>query len=281
MKASNLLTLLVCLFLANVTHAFPQQQLVPGGIAIVKIDGASKPTLYYQDRKVLTLAKDNAWFAIVGIPLSAKTGNHLLINKKTSQKFAFFVSDKDYPAQCITLKKTPKNKRMINPNKMDMDRISRERKTLSKALATWSKQQAHVDFILPAYGRLSSPFGLKRFFNKQARKPHSGLDIAAPKGAPVQAPASGTVVDVGNYFFNGNTVLVDHGQGLISGYFHLNKTLVAIGDSVTQGQQIAEIGATGRVTGPHLHWNIYLNRTKVDPAFFISDHIHQLKTSTK
>ncbi len=281
MKTSNLLTLLACLFLANVAHAFPQQQLVPGGIAIVKIDGASKPTLYYQDRKVLTLAKDNAWFAIVGIPLSAKTGNHLLINKKTSQKFAFFVSDKDYPAQYITLKKTPKNKRMINPNKMDMDRISRERKTLARALATWSKQQAHVDFILPAHGRLSSPFGLKRFFNKQARKPHSGLDIAAPKGAPVQAPASGTVVDVGNYFFNGNTVLVDHGQGLISGYFHLSKTLVAIGDSVTQGQQIAEIGATGRVTGPHLHWNVYLNRTKVDPAFFISDHIHQLKTSTK
>jgi len=268
--------------LANVAHAFPQQQLVPGGIAIVKIDGDVKNRRStIKTTKSLRLQKTmHGSLSLVFLCLQ-KTGNHLLINKKTSQKFAFFVSDKDYPAQYITLKKTPKNKRMINPNKMDMDRISRERKTLSSALATWSKQQAHVDFILPAHGRLSSPFGLKRFFNKQARKPHSGLDIAAPKGAPVQAPASGTVVDVGNYFFNGNTVLVDHGQGLISGYFHLSKTLVSIGDSVTQGQQIAEIGATGRVTGPHLHWNVYLNRTKVDPAFFISDHIHQLKTSTK
>ncbi|MFT6624573.1 MAG: murein DD-endopeptidase MepM/ murein hydrolase activator NlpD, partial [Cycloclasticus sp.] len=138
-----------------------------------------------------------------------------------------------------------------------------------------------LNFILPANGRLSSPFGLKRFFNQQARNPHSGLDIAAAKGSPIFAPAGGTVIDTGHYFFNGNTVLIDHGQGLISGYFHLNKMLVSIGDEVEQGQQIAEIGATGRVTGPHLHWNVYLNNTKVDPAFFIGDYIHQLATSEK
>ncbi|MEO1889249.1 MAG: peptidoglycan DD-metalloendopeptidase family protein [Cycloclasticus sp.] len=281
MKLPNLLILSACLLLTGLAHAFPEQQLVPGGIAVVKINEDVKSTLYYGDRQVLTLSKDNAWFAIVGIPLSAKTGHHVLIDKKTSQQFTFLVADKDYPAQYITLKKTAKNKRLINPNKMDMDRISDERKTLSSALGTWSNQPAHVDFILPAHGRLSSPFGLKRFFNKQARKPHSGLDIAAAKGAPVQAPANGTVLDVGNYFFNGNTVLVDHGQGLISGYFHLSKTLVSIGDAVIQGQKIAEIGATGRVTGPHLHWNVYLNNTKVDPAYFISDHIHQLTTNKK
>lgn len=281
MKFYKLFIILTAIFVTHGAHAFPQEQSVPGGIAIINIDSELKPTLYYNDRQVLTLSKNGRWLAIVGIPLSAKAGKHVLVNRKTSQQLTFIVADKQYPAQYITLKKTPKNKRMINPNPMDMVRINKERKTLSMALATWSKQYANVDFILPAQGRLSSPFGLKRFFNKQARKPHSGLDIAAPTGSAVKSPANGTVVDVGNYFFNGNTVLVDHGQGLISGYFHLSKTLVAIGDTVTQDQRIAEIGATGRVTGPHLHWNVYLNRTKVDPAYFISDHIHKLITHKK
>ncbi|ORU93698.1 MAG: peptidase M23 [Cycloclasticus sp. symbiont of Bathymodiolus heckerae] len=275
----NVYILLVSFLATNIVHAFPQQHLVPGGIALVELNSEVQPELYYRERKVLSILKNGTWLAIVGIPLSSKAGTHSILDKNTSDKTIFSVIDKEYPAQYITLKKTPKNKRMINPNKVDMDRINRERKTLSRALATWSNGTPYVDFILPAHGRLSSPFGLKRFFNNQARKPHSGLDIAAPKGTTVQTPANGTIIDVGDYFFNGNTVLVDHGQGLISGYFHLSKTLVNIGDKVVQGQKIAEIGATGRVTGPHLHWNVYLNKTKVDPAFFISDHMQQLKTN--
>ncbi len=277
----NICLVLTSFIAINMANAFPQQTLVPGGIAVIELSDGDQPKAYYQERKVLTVLKEGKWFAIVGIPLSSKAGKQVILNKNTAQKTAFTVTDKDYPAQYITLKKTAKNKRMVNPNKMDMIRITRERKTLSRALATWSTGQPHVDFILPAIGRLSSPFGLKRFFNKQARKPHGGLDIAAPTGATVKAPANGTIIDVGNYFFNGNTVLIDHGQGLISGYFHLSKTMMKIGDKVIQGQKIAEIGATGRVTGPHLHWNIYLNKTKVDPAFFISEHVHQLKNNKK
>lgn len=276
MKRLSIFTLLICLFATQVVSAFPQHQPVPGGVALVPLDNAPAPELYYKGKKVLTTIKDKQRLAVVGIPLSAKPGLHLVTNNDESFSVSFTVIDKDYPAQHITLKKTPKNKRMINPNKMDMERITRERKTLSTALSTWTNTPANVDFTLPAHGRLSSPFGLKRFFNQQARKPHSGLDIAAPTGAAVNAPANGTIIDVGNYFFNGHTVLIDHGQGLISGYFHLSKTLVKTGDPVKQGQKIAEIGATGRVTGPHLHWNVYLNETKVDPAFFISDHIHKL-----
>ncbi|MEW4982998.1 MAG: peptidoglycan DD-metalloendopeptidase family protein [Cycloclasticus sp.] len=281
MRVLNFYLLISGLLMANIANAFPQQSPVPGGIAIVALDGKTPPNVYYNKRKVLTVLKNDKWLAIVGIPLSTKPGNYALVDRKTAQSTPFSVTDKTYPAQYINLKKTAKNKRMINPNKMDMERINRERKTLSSALATWSNDVPQVDFILPAHGRLSSPFGLKRFFNKQARKPHSGLDIAAPTGSAVVAPAAGTVIDVGHYFFNGNTVLVDHGQGLISGYFHLSKTLVNIGDTIHQGQKIAEIGATGRVTGPHLHWNVYLNNTKVDPAFFISDHIHKLATKKK
>jgi len=280
-KTHSIFFLLLSTLISNVAYAFPQQQLVPGGIAIIELKDSAQPNVYYRDRKVLTIKNNHQWVALIGIPLSSKAGKHFITNKKTSIKQAFTVIDKEYPAQYITLKKTAKNKRMVNPNAMDMGRITRERKTLSKALATWSNTAPNVDFILPSHGRLSSPFGLKRFFNKQARNPHSGLDIAAPTGTTVKAPANGTIIDVGNYFFNGNTVLVDHGQGLISGYFHLSKTIVKIGDNVIQGQKIAEIGATGRVTGPHLHWNVYLNKTKVDPAFFSGDHINELTTKKK
>ena len=281
MKTFSPYLLVFTFFIAHSANAFPQHQPVPGGIAVIPLSTELQPNIYYKNRKVLTTLKDNQWIAVVGIPLSEKPGSHTLIDKSTDHLTPFDVIDKTYPAQHITLKKTPKNKRMINPNKMDMERITRERKTLSKALSTWTVAVPNIEFILPAHGRLSSPFGLKRFFNNQARKPHSGLDIAAPTGANVSSPANGTIIDVGNYFFNGNTVLVDHGQGLISGYFHLSKTLVNIGDTVKQGQKIAEIGATGRVTGPHLHWNVYLNKTKVDPAFFISDHIHKLAKNKK
>lgn len=281
MKTVKYQLFLIGLLLSGLAYAFPQHQPVPGGIAIVPLITKTQPLIYYNKRKVLTVFKDNKWLAVVGIPLSEKPGAHQINDVSKRQSISFNVIDKTYPAQHITLKKTAKNKRMINPNKMDMERITRERKTLSTALSTWSEMPANVDFILPALGRLSSPFGLKRFFNEQARKPHSGLDIAAPTDSDVIAPANGIIIDVGDYFFNGNTVLVDHGQGLISGYFHLSKTLVSIGDTVKQGQKIAKIGATGRVTGPHLHWNVYLNNTKVDPAFFISDHIHKLSTKKK
>jgi len=277
MKILNKLLVILGCFIFNLAYAFPEQHLIPGGIAIIKIKAIQKPDIRYQGHRVLVHPSNENWLAIVGIPLSTKAGIEEILDKNTLKKYQFNVADKDYPAQYITLKKTPKNKRLINPNTTDLNRIKRERKNLSTALATWSKQTSHLNFSLPAQGRLSSPFGLKRFFNQQARKPHSGLDIAAPLNTPVVSPADGTIIVTGDYFFNGNTVLIDHGQGLISGYFHLNKTTVNSGDKVTQGDRIGTIGMTGRVTGPHLHWNVYLNNTKVDPAFFIADSIHQLK----
>ncbi len=268
----------VCCFLFSPPiAAFPQQQLVPGGIAIIPFVDANKPSISYLNTPVMTIKRNSKWQAIIGIPLSTPAGAQTITKNNRPLLKAFSVSQKEYPAQYITLPKTDKNKRLINPNSLDMKRIISEKNKLSLALSTWSDRQPRLDFILPAQGRLSSPFGLKRFFNKQARKPHSGLDIAAAQGSPVIAPADGIVIDTGDYFFNGNTVLIDHGQGLISGYFHLHRILTNIGDPVSQGQKIAEVGSTGRATGPHLHWNIYLNKTKVDPAYFISEYTHHLK----
>jgi len=126
-----------------------------------------------------------------------------------------------------------------------------------------------VEFIWPVTGRISSIFGLRRFFNEQERRPHSGLDIAASEGTPIKAVASGTVLDAGDFFFSGNMIYIDHGQGIITLYAHLSKISVKPGDVVRQGDIIGEVGQTGRVTGPHLHFAVYANQALIDPMFML------------
>ncbi len=118
-------------------------------------------------------------------------------------------------------------------------------------------------------GPLSSKFGVRRFFNGEERNPHSGLDFAVGAGTPIKTPAAGKVILIGNYFFNGNTVFVDHGQGFISMFCHMSKIDVKVGQPLARGDVVGKVGATGRATGPHMHWNISLNDARVDPAIFI------------
>ena len=120
----------------------------------------------------------------------------------------------------------------------------------------------------PLSGRYSSSFGKRRVLNGQPRSPHSGLDIAAPEGTPVESIAAGRVAAVGDYFFNGQTVMVDHGQGLISMYCHLSEIDVALGEEVTPDSVVGKVGKTGRVTGAHLHLSVSLNNARVDPLLF-------------
>lgn len=251
----------------------PQSSPVPGGIAIVGVapETAPAPQVSFQGQRVLVTRADGAWRAVVGLPLSLKAGEHKISvvdrPQATPRELTFKVLPKEYEAQYLTLK----NKRQVDPNAEDLQRILRDKEILDSAFNTWSDNLADdLRFDVPAQGRFSSAFGLRRFFNKQPRQPHSGLDIAAPEGTPITAPAAGRVIEVGDYFFNGNTVLIDHGQGLVSMYNHLSHIDVAKGQHVARGETIGAIGATGRVTGAHLHWTISLNNARVDPNLFLA-----------
>ena len=255
--------------------ALPQHNPVPGGIAVIPVP-LSTSTALFENRQVMLLSSQKEKYAVVGISLKTRPGDYPLeLTHKTAgdtdkhqSKLSFKVGAKEYRVQRLTIE----NKRKVNPYKEDMDRIIRERNEMNKAFKSFENlAQPAVDFVLPAEGPISSPFGLKRILNDQPRNPHSGLDIAAPTGTPIHAPAAGRVTAVGNYFFNGNTVLLDHGQGLISMYCHMSETTVAVGDALSPGDLIGKVGKTGRVTGPHLHWSVSLNNARVDPNLFISE----------
>jgi len=263
---------IVCslLVLAPAYAQLPEANAVPGGIAIVAVATASssQPLVKFNGQRVLTMRTQQAWQAVVGLPLTLSPGLHTLdISNGTDRKqVSFLVRNKKYQTQYLTIA----NKRQVEPNAEDLRRILREKEIINAAFATWSETTADdLQFDLPAVGRFSSAFGLRRFFNKQPRQPHSGLDIAAPEGAPILAPAAGIVLETGDYFFNGNTILLDHGQGLVSMYNHLSRIDVKKGDAVRRGQRIGAIGKTGRVTGAHLHWTVSLNNARVDPMLFL------------
>lgn len=260
----------------------PQQSAVPGGIVITAVGeiNSPPPLVFYDGKRVLVTENNNHWIALVGIPLTAKPGSQNITIKSGEHEStsSFNIGPKDYPAQYITIK----NQHMVNPRPEDIKKINADMIPINQALATWTEQTAiDTAFIPPVDGRLSSLFGLKRFFNKVPKNPHSGLDIAAPAGTPIKAPARAKIINTGNYYYNGNTVFLDHGQGLISGYFHMTEIKAKPGQLVNQGDIIGTVGETGRVTGPHLHWNVYLNNTKIDPALFIADYMPILDARNK
>ncbi|WDF92647.1 MULTISPECIES: M23 family metallopeptidase [Aeromonas] len=240
---------------------------VPGGVAVVALGSeAQAPTARYQGKPVLVVREEGKrWIAIVGIPLKSQPGPHQL-QVSDGRTLGFTVGTKHYREQHIKLK----NSRQVNPLAEDMTRINRELAEQTRAYQTFSPAQpSNLLFDKPVNGPLSSPFGLRRFFNGEERNPHSGLDFAVGAGTPIKSPAAGKVILIGNYFFNGNTVFVDHGQGLISMFCHMSKVDVKLGQSLPRGGIVGRVGATGRATGPHMHWNVSLNDARVDPAIFI------------
>ena len=161
--------------------------------------------------------------------------------------------------------------KQVSPSEKDMVRIRKEIALVKKAR---DRDDPREDFLggfqWPAMGRISGVYGSQRILNGQPRRPHFGVDIAAPVGTIVRAPAPGIVtLSHEGMFFSGGTLIVDHGHGLSSTFMHLNAVLVKEGDRVRQGDQIAEVGATGRVTGAHLDWRMNLHGNRLDPQLLV------------
>ena len=251
--------------------ALPRAEPVPGGVAVIALgEAAHAPRARYAGKRVLVTRDAGQWYAVVGLPLATAPGSHELEVERGGdggrERIRFGVVDKTYETQRLVIK----DQRKVEPNAEDMKRIRAESVRIKKALAQFTEQsEVTADFIWPAEGPTSSPFGLRRFFNDQPRNPHSGLDIAAPEGAEIRAPAPGLVIDTGDFFFNGNTVFVDHGQGLVTMYCHMSRIDVQPGDRVAAGDRLGAVGKTGRVTGAHLHWGVSLNNARVDPLLFL------------
>lgn len=250
----------------------PRERRVPGGIARLPL-GAHPvaPAAWLDGAPVLVRGTPAGWEAVVGLPLATQPGPASLawqVGDGPRRELPFTVAEHRYAEQ--RLKVAP---RTVDLSPEDEARWQRERAHQLEVIATLTAPApapASLRLKAPVPGRRSSSFGLRRVFNGQPRNPHSGMDIAAAVGTPVIAPATGRVVDCGDYFFNGRTVWMDHGGGLLSMMCHLHTIDVAVGAVVPVGGRIATVGATGRVTGPHLHWSVCLNRAMVDPALFLA-----------
>ena len=233
---------------------------VPGGVVAVPLppEAASarfgdRPALFYRGH------------ALVGLPLDAAPGRHRLVITQrdgTLGEAAFDVLGKEYPEQRLTIA----NPRHVNPNPADLERIRRESARMRSAYAASSPRAGNFHpFLRPLEGPVTGAFGRRRILNGEPRSPHRGLDIAAATGTPVRAPAPGQVTVTGDFFFNGNTVLLDHGDGLVSLYCHLHEIRAEEGDLLARGDVLGTVGATGRATGPHLHWTVSLRTVMIDP----------------
>lgn len=249
----------------------PRATAVPGGVLTFDLPGAAdeRPVVTFGDKPVMVVRRSGGWLAVLGLGLATEPGEASITVQQPGadpRTIPFKVGPKQYRTQQLTVAPG-----QVNLSPADEARVAAEQEKVRAALATFTPDApATLRLAQPVPGRRSSSFGLRRVFNGESRNPHGGMDIAAPTGTPVKAPLAGRVVDVGSYFFNGNNVIVDHGLGFMTMYCHLSKIRVEVGRQLERGVVLGEVGATGRVTGPHLHWGVYLNGAAVDPALFLA-----------
>ncbi|HXM81699.1 MAG TPA: peptidoglycan DD-metalloendopeptidase family protein [Burkholderiales bacterium] len=250
----------------------PRAPAVPGGVARIGLGASEQPPLVrLGSDRVLVMREGDEWVALVGIALAAMPGSKLRVEAEHTggryERFEIDVAPKAYASQHLK----------VPPDQVDLStehlaRYERERAHLGDVLRTFTASPpATLAMLQPAPGQRSSTFGLRRYFNGRARNPHTGMDIAAPAGTPVIAANAGRVIDTGDYFFPGRTIVLDHGQGFLSLYAHLEAIDTTVAEPVSAGALIGKVGATGRITGPHLHFSVYLNAVAVDPALFLQD----------
>ena len=246
--------------------------LTQGGLVTGKLENAKSVSL---DGKSLKLSPNGDF--VFGFGRDADTTHTLkwVDNNGKSHSQSIAITKREYKIDKIT----GVAKKYVSPPKEVSARISREAVAVRKAREVDSDLLYFLDPVLkPAEGRISGVYGSQRYFNGEPRRPHFGLDIANKTGSPVYAPISGTVVYAEpDLYYSGGTLIIDHGHGITSTYIHLSKLDVKVGDKIKQGNKVAEIGATGRVTGPHLDWRFNWKGERLDPALLMQDTLANKK----
>jgi murein DD-endopeptidase MepM/ murein hydrolase activator NlpD len=243
-----------------------------GGVAVVEIGYfEQKPKVFFKAKRVKVIQEDGSYFAVIGIGLNEKVGKKHIVAVDDNKKLDFYfqVKPKKYKKSFIKLKTNKK----VTLSKKDLQRHYKEKKIVKKLKNSFNQSfETDLDFMAPLTGRISSEFGKRRYYNNIPKAPHSGIDIAAKRGTPIVATQSGEVAISDDFFFTGNTIYLDHGEGVISVYCHMSKVAVNVGDFVNQGDIIGYVGTTGRSTGPHLHFGVTLNGATVNPAVFVKSY---------
>jgi biotin carboxyl carrier protein len=260
------------IFLVSVVAIeLPKHTPYPGGVVVLALEEKNRnfePKVTHKSKRVLNVYKDGRWYALIGISLHEKTKIirvHISYHDGSDSIKSVKLQDIEYKKQYITLK----TNKHVSLSKKNLNRHYKEKKESTKALNNYKLTSIDdLNMIKPVDSKLKGDFGKRRYFNNQPRKPHSGIDLSAPKGTAVLAPLDGKIVIAKEFFFSGNVIYLDHGKGLVSMYAHLSKFDVKDGDIVKKGQKIAEVGSTGRVTGPHLHFGVALNGNMVNPELF-------------
>jgi murein DD-endopeptidase MepM/ murein hydrolase activator NlpD len=217
-------------------------------------------------------ADGGTWRGLIGVDLDVAPGPHVvsLVGSRLGSlaargEYQLTVEAKRFPTRRLRV-----DSRFVEPPASEEARIVREAERLAKVFTGLTPRRWDGPFRTPLPATPNSNFGTRSVFNGQARNPHAGVDFAGPTGTPVAAPNAGVVVLAENLYFTGNTVILDHGLGLYSLYAHLSRIDVALGGVATTGQTLGLLGATGRVTGPHLHWAVRLNEARVDPLSLVT-----------
>jgi|TARA_B110000259_G_scaffold7133_1_gene7815 murein DD-endopeptidase MepM/ murein hydrolase activator NlpD len=256
------------LFYANFTHG--AIKAIPGEVIAIKDDGGFNQ----QGQKHLKINFEKQTYILIPIPYTA--------NNKSAQFNGMDISivKKDFGESRITINDLSK----VDLSKEDSERAFKESIKIKDAINSYSIDfNTSIDFVSPIpSGIISSRYGKKRFINNTPRSPHLSLDIAAPEGTPIEAPSQGRIILTGNFFYAGNYLIIDHGYGLLSSYSHMSEIYIQTGDFIDKGKIIGTVGSTGRVTGPHLHWTVYLNTVRINPESLLKkDYLQSILQISK
>jgi len=245
------------------------RKIPQGGLALMTVEviGDGMPEVTWMGKTVHLVANETkgTWHGFIAVDLRQKPGSYALLVKgpasSRGRALNIEVEKKDYGVRRLTLPKE-----MVDLDAETLERVKKEAKTIG---ALWRAPASEAvwqgSFLKPLDGDVVGPFGRRSVINDQPRAPHSGVDLKAGMGTPVRAMNRGTVALTEDRFFAGRSVVLDHGGGILSMYFHLEKIFVQKGQFVEKGQVVGLVGATGRATGPHLHLGIRINGARVDP----------------